>query len=244
MASGGILLRSDGKRILDATGKQILDDSCVRCCCQINSPPAVRYKIVVAGVTTNTCPIGNYLDPCLGTDAGCDFFFNNFGLFVCALPTGGLMCFLNIAGSVNGTFFLSGGGGGPSCVYQYVPAVSPLTVTYNGPFAPGSRSVCATPIGPVTVVLTYSITFTPDLTGRGNRSRVLIVGQVTLPAPYNEAPFSPIAIGMFQNLDSVPGCGYFCNASDVAANQNVLSWGISPPVVYAGTGGTVTIFEA
>lgn len=243
MASGGILLDGDNKRILDALGKQTLDDSCVRCCC--TSTPGQRfqrYKVVVAGVVIHTCPVPNFLN-CIGNPALCDYDFN---LFSCGggNPTADNMCGLNIAGNINGTYYLSGEGSvpgfGSQCAYDFNPSPPPITISLNRTDLITSRFICNSPIQNLPNITTAIIvTFAND--GSGQRLGFSIASRV---ANVPNVPTTSVLISLFNNLDRVPGCGFLCTQYGVMANQNVLSW-ISggEPLIYAGIGGTATLTE-
>lgn len=234
MASGGILLRSDGARILDSTGNEILDDSCVRCCC----PAGQRYKVVVAGVATNTCPIPNWLGACAGASGTCDILFNTISTCGGPFPPADQMCGLNIAGNVNGTYYLSGPGHAlpvSQCGYFYAPNPPPITVSLNKTNPATARYICADPDHNIAVNFLVQILFSG--LGDGRRISFFIDATVAVPGVGN------VVVNMFQNLQNPVACGQYCNADDVIANQNVLSWSTSPPVVYSGIGGTATITE-
>lgn len=233
MASGGIPIGGDGKRLLDASGRQILDDSCFTCCCAAGT----RVKAIVSGITTHNTPIPNWLFPCGFTDpTKNDFgYFNPFGCaFIGGQPPGDILCAISIVGTANRTYYLSGGGGTTSCTYSQTINPSPVVITLNQIDPVTGRSLCGTPLRAIAATLTASVTYDAVLQLRD-------AFQITVVTAFIPEIGGALTINMFQNLDHVLGCGYLCLPTNTIANQNVLGW--ASPVVYSGTGGTAVLTE-
>lgn len=230
MASGGLAPSSDGTRLLDATGKQILDDSCVRCCCF-----GQRWKVVVAGVTICSCPIPNQMPAC-GNNV-CDQNFNQFG---CLGPLNGdLLCAYNITGTVNGTYYLSGPGGGfvTSCTYQANVHPSPVQITVNSLDPVTNQHICGTPVFTVDVTLSMALQIGGPLGVSPGRATFSMGASFNVPS----LGIFGANIGFFTSDVIENACGYLCNRNNLLTNIASCFW--TGPSAQAAHGGTATIFE-